>query len=70
MPTYKLTDAILLDRRTAQAKQIMIEHMVPEQEYTTEELLALLNSHGLNLGNPSYVEVGQALIADSIIEAA
>jgi len=70
MATYKLTDAVLLHRRTARARQIMTEHMVPEQEYTLEELLALLNEHGLDLGNPSYVEVGQALIAGGIIEVA
>jgi len=70
MATYKLTDAVLLDRRIAQAKQIMVEYMVPHQEYYTAELLALLAEHGLDLGNPSYIEVGQALIAAGIIESA
>jgi len=69
MATFKLTDAVLLDRRIAQAKQIMVECMVPEQEYSTAELLALLVEHDLDLGNPSYVEVGQALIAAGIIES-
>jgi len=66
---YKLTDAVLLDRRIAQAKAIMIEHMVPEQEYSTAQLLALLAEYGLDLANPTYVEVGQALIAAGIIES-
>jgi len=67
---YKLTDAVLLDRRIAQAKAIMVEYMVPDQEYTTAELLALLAEYGLDLANPAYVEVGQALIAEGIIESA
>ena len=69
MATFKLTDAVLLDRRIARARQIMVEYMVPDQEYSTAELLALLVEHGLDLGNPSYVEVGQALIAAGIIES-
>ena len=69
MATYKLTDAVLLDRRIARARQIMVEYMVPDQEYSTAELLALLVEHDLDLGNPSYVEVGQALIAAGIIES-
>ena len=69
MATFKLTDAVLLDRRIAQAKAIMVEYMVPDQEYSTAELLALLAEHGLDLGNPTYVEIGQALIAAGIIES-
>ena len=69
MATFKLTDAVLLDRRIAQARQIMVEYMVPDQEYSTAELLVLLAEHGLDLGNPSYVEVGLALIAAGIIES-
>ena len=67
---YKLSDAMILNRRVAQAKQIMLEYMVPGQEYTTEELLALLAEHGLDLTNPSYIAVGQALITANIIESA
>ena len=65
---YKLADEAILDQRVAKARQIMLTCMVPGQEYTAEELLVLLAEHGLDLANPAYTEVGQALIAGNVIQ--
>lgn len=69
MAKYKLSDAVILSRRIAQAKMILEANMEPRREYAVEELLVLLGKHGLHLDNPAYVAVGQALLADGTLTA-
>lgn len=69
MATYRLSDAVILARRTAQARTILEVNMEPDQEYTVAEILALLGKHGLHLSNPDYVEVGQVLLDDNTLTA-
>lgn len=66
---YKLTDAAWLAYETERAKGVLTVHMEHDQEYTIEELLAMLHDYGLDYSNPQYVEIGAALIADGTLEA-
>ncbi len=69
MPDYKLTSSAWLARQVKRSKGVLLVHMEKDREYTVEELLAMLSSYGLHYSNPEYVEIGQQLIADGLIEA-
>jgi hypothetical protein len=67
--TYKLTDAAWLARETERAKGILLQHLVKGQEYTVAQVLQVLADYGLDYTNPEYVEIGNQLVADGVIEA-
>lgn len=69
MATYKLTDAAWLARETERAQGILLQHLVKGQEYTVDEVLQILVDYGLDYSNPEYVDIGNQLVADGVIEA-
>lgn len=69
MPTYKLTSSAWLAREVARARGVLLVHLVKGREYTVAEVLVILSEFGLHYSNPEYVEIGQQLVADGLIEA-
>ncbi len=65
---YQLTESAWLTRETERVTGVLLQQLVRGQEYTVAEVLQLLKDYGLDYTNPEYVEIGQQLIADGIIE--
>lgn len=69
MPTYRLSQSSWLTYEAARARSVLLVHMEPERAYTVEELLRMLEDYGLHYSNPEYVEIGQVLLGEGLIEA-
>lgn len=68
MPSYKLTDTAWLERETAKVRLFLIENLEKGREYSADDLLYLLRQADIFYTNPEYLPIGQALIAEGLIE--
>lgn len=69
MPNYKLTEAAWLERETAKVRYFLTEHLQRNREYSAADLLYMLRQADTFYTNPEYLPIGQALIAEGLIEA-
>lgn len=64
---YQLSRDLWVDQQVLRVEGILIQNMVLGQDYTVEEVLALLHDYGLDYSNPAYQEIGAKLIAQGIL---